>query len=229
MQQQHTEYRECLLPTLSQDLPNESMNMNDTYQPDAPASVVDMMIVDGSGPEPEFDSIMQTFLQENYADLKRRCQETPGLLEYASLGHTHPWLYRLTFATRGLIRVGDGEVESSNRHVVALRFLPDYIRRADRFAMLRLMEPVHAFHPNINAGAICVQIHDGEPLVEICQSLHELFRWRLRQYDERDALNAAACAWGRQNIDQPIDDRPLFGKRLQLNWQTTASTEGSTP
>ena len=203
--------------------------MSDSYQGDQPADVIDMMIVDGSGPEPEFDPVMQTFLRENYAQLRRRCSEGAGLLEFASLGRHHPWLYRLTFATRGLTRAGDGEVEAVDRHVVALRFPPNYIRRADRFAMLRLMEPVHAFHPNIAGGAICVTVHDGEPLVEICQSLHDLFRWRLRQYDERDALNAAACAWGRENIDQPIDNRPLFGKRLKLQWQAPADTEGNTP
>ena len=53
-------------------------------------------------------------------------------------------------------------------------------------------------------------------------ALHDLIRWRLRQYDERDALNPAACAWGRENIDQPVDQRPLFGQRLSLQWQTSA-------
>ena len=74
-----------------------------------------------------------------------------------------------------------------------------------------------AFHPNISLeGAICVEIYAGESVVEIVESLHDLIRWRLRQYDERDALNKTACAWGRENIDDPIDDRPLFGRRLKI-------------
>ncbi len=193
------------------------------YQPDNPTSPVDLLIAVGSGPEPVFDPVMQDFLAENYLALQR-ANARGGLLDYASLGRTAPWLYRLTFRTRGFVRVGDGgDVREIDRHVVALRLQPDYLRHADRFAMLRLIEPTPGIlHPNVATnGAICVEIYPGEPLVEICHSLHDLFRWRLRQYDERDALNPAACAWGRQNIDRPIDDRPLFGKRLTLDWQTT--------
>jgi hypothetical protein len=194
------------------------------YQPDYPADATDMMIVAGSGPEPSFDAVMQDFLCESFLGLKRECARG-GLLGFASLGRSVPWVYRLAFCTRGFTRDTDGEVVAIDRHVVALRFLPDYLRNAERFAMLRLIEPVNgAFHPNISiSGAICVEIYPGESLVEICHSLHDLFRWRLRQYDERDALNPAACAWGRQNVDQPIDDRPLFGQRLKLQWQAAAS------
>ena len=154
-----------------------------------------------------------------------RNRERGGLLAFASLGESNPWLYRLEFRTRGLVRDTDGEITTIDRHVVALRFPPDYLRNADRFAMLRLIEPGgNAFHPNISrSGAICVEIYPGESLIEICQSLHDLFRWRLRQYDERDALNPIACGWGRDNIDQPIDDRPLFGQRMNFQWQPAAS------
>ncbi len=191
----------------------------ETYQPDPPADHRDLMIAAGSGPEPRFDPIMQALLLENYNELKQRCAVSNGLLSFASLGLNLPWLYRLTFDTRGFAREADGEVVSIDRHVVALRFLPDYLRDPNRFAMLRLVEPANLFHPNIRDGGICLQIHDGGSLIQIAQSLHDLFRWRLRQYDERDAMNPAACAWGRANIDQPIDDRPLFGKRVKLTWE----------
>jgi hypothetical protein len=53
--------------------------------------------------------------------------------------------------------------------------------------------------------------------VEICESLHALFSWRLRQLAENDALNRAACAWGRAHLDElPIDRRPLFGRVLPI-------------
>lgn len=193
------------------------------YQGNLPVDAIDALIVAGSGPEPYYDSVMQSFLRQNHLDLQKRCQEASTLVDVASLGLTQPWLYRLAFRTRGLVRHADSEIATTDRHVVALRFLPDYLRKADRFAMLRLIEPAKAFHPNIAGGAICVEIYAGEPLIEICQALHDLFRWRLRQYDERDALNAAACAWGREHIHRPIDDRPLFGKRLKLQWQAKAN------
>jgi hypothetical protein len=197
------------------------------YRPDLPINMTDAMIRAGSGPEPHFDTVMQTFLFECLVALRNACQRG-GLLRYASLGVRNPWLYRLEFRTRGLARDEEGEIATVERHVLALRFLPDYLRVADRFAMLRLIEPSgRAFHPNISsAGAICVEIYPGESVIEICQSLHDLFRWRLRQYDERDALNPAACAWGRQNIDQPIDDRPLFGQRTSFQWRPTDNLHG---
>jgi hypothetical protein len=56
--------------------------------------------------------------------------------------------------------------------------------------------------------------------VEICESLHALFSWRLRQLNDNDALNRDACAWGRTHLEElPLDRRPLFGKpfRIQLD------------
>lgn len=196
-----------------------------TYAPDDPTSMHDMMILVGSGPEPLFDTVTRDFLFESFFELKRHCARG-GLLEFVSLGRTVPWLFRLTFHTRGLIRRDENEVTVNDRHVVALRFLADYLSHADRFAMLRLLEPTDSmFHPNVANGGICVQVYPGEPLVTICQSLHDLFRWRLRQFDERDALNPVACAWGREHVDQPVDDRPLFGQRLKLEWRAAETAK----
>ena len=194
------------------------------YQPDTPRDPTDLMIAAGSGPEPVFDPVMTDFLFEGYFALKRQCARG-GLLEFASLGITTPWLYRLSFSTRGLVRADDGEIVTIDRHVVACRFLPDHLRHADRFAMLRLVEPASGLHhPNVSVeGAVCVQVPAGATITQISQSLHDLFRWRLRQYDERDALNPDACAWGRLNVGEPIDHRPLFGTRLQLDWQDVSA------
>ena len=195
--------------------------IDNNYVPDNLAIPTDAMILAGSGPEPVFDPVMRDFLKASYFELKNRSARG-GLLEFASLGRKHPWLFRLTFRTRGFLRVAD-KITTTEWHVVALRFPQDYLKHADQFAMLRLLEPGRsAFHPNISPeGAICIEIYPGESLVEICQSLHSLFCWRLRQYDERDALNPAACEWGRDNINEAIDDRPLFGQHLNLQWQTT--------
>ncbi len=177
---------------------------------------LDLMILDMSGPEPLFDDVTLAFLCNSRDEFLARWRPG-GLLEYASLGRDAPWLWRLTFKTRGLARGPDGEPTVTERHVVAVRFLPDYLRRADRFEMLALVEPRHAFHPNLAPPAICVQVRPGETLLEICESLHALLSWRLRQFQENDALNRAACAWGRAHVDElPIDRRPLFGRALQL-------------
>jgi hypothetical protein len=197
------------------------MSVSD-YVCDKPTSFLDRMLVAGAGPAPIFDTVTADFLLEGHRNLKALVARG-GLLECASLGRHLPWIYRLTFLVRGLRRGDNGQITSHSRHIVALRFLPDYLRHANRFAMLRLVEPAtRAWHPNISdAGAVCVEIYPGESLVEICHSLHDLFRWRLRQYDERDALNREACAWGRQHVHVPIDDRPLFGERLDVRWQAS--------
>jgi hypothetical protein len=175
-------------------------------------NVVDSLIAERAGPEPVFDPVMSDFLRNNRDELAARAAPRE-LLDVADLGARVPWLYRLTFGTSGLIRQND-EIREWNQHIVAVRFLPDYLRRADRFEMLLLIEPRDAFHPNLRPPGICVQIYPGEPLIEICESLHALFSWRLRNLREDDALNPIACAWGRSNIHRlPLDDRPLFGHK----------------
>jgi hypothetical protein len=176
--------------------------------------------------EPPFDSVAGEFLVHQHRDLEQRVARG-GLLDFAVMGQRAPWLYRLHFATKGLVLAASGEIESVESHVVAVRFLPDYLRRANRFEMLALIEPHSqpAFHPNIHpTGAICVEVYPGEPIAEIAQSLHDLIRWRLRQYDERDALNPDACAYGRDHIDQPIDDRPLFGRKIGFTLEPRKET-----
>jgi hypothetical protein len=169
-----------------------------------------------AGPEPHFDPVMHDFLHNIADELRQRLR--PGcLLDAADLGATVPWLWRLTFATRGLARDESGALRSVDRHTVAVRFLPDYLRRVDRFDMLSLMEPAGAFHPNLRPPLICLEVYPGEPLVEICESLHALFSWRLRQLSETDALNPDACVWGRAHLDElPLDTRPLLGRRLAI-------------
>src|SRR5262249_35000385 len=136
-----------------------------------------------------------------------------------------PWLWKLTFGTRGLARAAGGEPRFVERHVVAVRFLPDYLRRANRFEMLALVEPDDAFHPNLRDGHVWLEVYPGEPLVEICESLHALLSWRLRQLNDVDALNPEACAWGRGHLGElPLDTRPLFGRALSITLEPAEAT-----
>lgn len=192
--------------------------------PDFLLQSLDFEIRAAAGPRPSFDLVLADFLKQSWADLQASCAQSGSLLDATCLDGELPWLLRLEFATRGYVRESiDDAVETAERHVFALRFLPDYLRHAERFELLRLVHPRHPapWHPNLcgHTGAVCVEIYPGEPLVEICRSLHDLLRWRLRQLDERDALNKPACAWGRQNVSRPIDDRPLFGRRLEIQFE----------
>jgi hypothetical protein len=185
---------------------------------------IDVRIREMAGAEPVFDPVAADFLANVRDELRQRCR--PGsLLEATDLGERVPWLWKLTFATHGLARAADGTLRRVERHVVALRFLPDYLRRANRFEMLALLEPADAFHPNLRDGHVCLEVYPGEPLVEICEALHALFSWRLRQLAETDALNPEACAWGRAHLDElPLDSRPLFGRTLAITLEPAEAT-----
>ena len=170
-----------------------------------------------AGPEPAFDAVTRDFLA-NCADELRQRQRPGTLLDACDLGTSASWLWRLTFATLGLQRDESEKPVPAARHTVGVRFLPDYLRRADRFEMLLLMEPEKPFHPNLRGQHVCLEIYPGEPLVEIAEALHSLFSWRLRQLSETDAMDAEACAWGRANLDAlPLDTRPLFGRAIEWN------------
>jgi hypothetical protein len=177
---------------------------------------IDRRVLEMAGPEPVFDDVAREFLLNSRAEFLDRCGRG-GLLEYADLGTSVPWLWRLTFGTRGLARAEGGEVRVVERHVVAVRFLPDYLRHVNQFQTVALVEPADAFHPNLAPPGICLHLYPGQPLVEIAEALHALFSWRLRQLAENDALNRDACAWGRANLDRlPLDTRPLFGRALRF-------------
>jgi hypothetical protein len=177
-----------------------------------------------AGPEPDFDPVMTDFLLNGRDELLRRCGPA-ALLEARDLGTKVPWLWRLDFRSRGLVKGPGGEILPCERHVVALRFLPDYLRHVNRFQTLCLVEPQNAFHPNLRDGHVCLEVYPGEPLVEVCEALHALFGWRLRQLAETDALNPEACAWGRAHLDElPLDTRPLFGRSLDLTLEPLEST-----
>jgi hypothetical protein len=185
--------------------------------------LIDLRIRTSAGDRPAFDPVMRDFLDNVAAELRERLR--PGSLVQARPLDEVPWLWRLDFASRGLALDEAGQLRPCDHHVVAVRFLPDYLRRADRFEVLRLVEPVRAFHPNLRDGFVCLEVYPGEPLVEICEALHALLSWRLRQLAEPDALNPDACVWGRAHLDElPLDSRPLFGRSLSISLEPVEGT-----
>lgn len=183
---------------------------------------IDLHIMAISGDEPVFDDVMTDFLRNMRDEFVARCAQG-GLLEYASLGLREPWLWRLTFHTRGLARGIDGAIRPVERHVVAVRFLPDYLRHLNKFQMLALMEPRDVFHPNLKPPAICLNLYPGMTLLEIAESLHRLFAWQVRQLAEIDAFNPDACVWGRSHLDElPTDTRRLFGRAVNFQLEEIA-------
>jgi hypothetical protein len=177
---------------------------------------LDEYICNIAGPEPVFDPVLTDFLLNTRDEFQQR-SAVGGLLEARDLAQSVPWLWRLDLHSRGLAKDGSGAIVPCEHFVIAIRFLPDYLRSVNRFQMLALVHPRTPFHPNLRDGHICLEVYPGEPLLEICEALHALLSWRLRQLAENDALNPEACAWGRAHLDElPLDSRPLFGRALAI-------------
>jgi hypothetical protein len=183
-------------------------------QHDLPADQLDLVLFAQAAGEPAFDSVVSDFLHDGHAELINHCRED-SLVRVRSFGFEVPWLYRLDYRTRGLVKGADGRIVTADHHSIILRFLPDCLRHTDHFQMIQYAAPCEPppFHPNIcpRTGAICLQIFAGETVSDVVASLHDLLRWRIRQLREEDSLNGEACVYGRTFVDKPLDDRPLFG------------------
>lgn len=188
-----------------------------SYQPDSPDDHLDFQLLTQAAFEPQFDAVVSGYLHEGHAELMRLCGDD-SLVRVRSFGLETPWIYRLDFRTRGLAKGADGRIVSAERHSIVLQFTPDCLLHPDPYQMLQYMAPKDPapYHPNISPinGAICLKIVHGESVVDVVSSLHDLLRWRIRNLREDDALNREACIYGRTFVEQPLDDRPLFGGTL---------------
>ncbi|MBL8829235.1 MAG: hypothetical protein JNM18_19790 [Planctomycetaceae bacterium] len=175
-----------------------------------------------SGPESHYDGPSTAFLLEQQKQLLEQEQREHRLVRTISLGRV-PWLYVAELRTRSLGRTTSGEIVDVDRHVLAIRYLPDFLRRVNRWETLKYVAPLDPapFHPNIcpETGAVCLEVYPGQMITQVLLNLHELLRYRLRQTDERDALNHEACRYVRNHVFQPLDERPLFGRSLDIRLQ----------
>ncbi len=130
------------------------------------------------------------------------------------------------FRCKGMVRNPDGEIQEASEFHVGIWFPPEYLRRADPFQMLRMYTP-RVWHPNVSAEApfICIgRLAPGTGLVDILYQIFEILTYNKFNPREYDALNKAACAWARGNMDRfPIDRRPLKRRPLSLEVQPYAT------
>jgi hypothetical protein len=116
----------------------------------------------------------------------------------------------LEFSCCGLVQE-DGEVRESDHCVVGVRFPDDYQRVVNPAEVLTWIAPRSFFHPNVRPPFLCIgDVAPSTSLVELIHRVYELVTWDNVTMDERNALNAAACAWARRNRARfPLDVRPL--------------------
>jgi len=174
------------------------------------------------------DRTLARFLAQQHADGMAFTAES-DLVSLRALDPPLPQHYLATFSCTGLVRRDDGAITEADRFVVGIRFPDDYLRAADPFTTLTLIDPVETFHPNIRAPFICIgSIAASTPLVELVFRIFEVLSYQRLTMSERDAMNAHACEWARRNQRRfPTDPRPLKRRSAALDLMTI--TEGTRP
>ena len=174
------------------------------------------------------DRTLAKFLAQQHADGMAFVAES-DLVALRALDGPPPQHYLASFSCKGLVRGGDGAITEADRFVVGIWFPDDYVRAVNPFAVLTLIDPIEAFHPNIGVPFICVgSIAPSTPLVDLLYRVFEVLSYQQVTMAEDNAFNREACAWARRNQQRfPIDPRPLKRRAAALDLMTLA--EGTRP
>jgi len=169
------------------------------------------------------DLVFEGFLRKQFEEGMALARQS-DLLELIPVSGDPARRYIARFRCKGLVRNPDGVAEHNDFHV-GVHFLDDYLRRVDPFQLLTWLLPPHAWHPNVNAPAICIgKVTPGTSLVDLLYRLFEVITYNKVTPREDDALNRVACQWARRNRDRfPIDRRPLKRRSLKLRVETASA------
>jgi hypothetical protein len=171
------------------------------------------------------DHILAAFLERQLAEGTALAAES-DILELRPFEPASPQHYVARFHCQGLVRTPAGLVAEAERFVVGVWFPDDYLRVADPFTVLTLLEPWTAHHPNIRAPFICVgAIAPGTGLVDILYRCWEVITFRKVTMREDDALDHQACAWARHHQHLfPTDARPLKRRAVEFGVEVVEGT-----
>ena len=169
------------------------------------------------------DPVLEAFLQGQYqaalalnasSDLVRliAIDDAPARTTYVA-----------EFACKTLV-LSNGDVVSVDRSAVGIRFPANYLRVFDTAQVFTWLGPREIWHPNIVSPSICVgNLVPGTPLLDLLYQLFDIITYSNVTVDERDALNRAACAWARANLDRfPVDRRPMKWIKAAADAQSAA-------
>ena len=160
------------------------------------------------------DAILSSFLERSH-DEAMALAASSDLLDLEPLAGTPPMRFIAHFKCRSLV-YRDNTVQEAEQFAVGFSFPRDYLRSAPQpLRMITWLGPHDIHHPNILGPFICVgKLAQGVGLVELLYQTFELITFQRVTMREDDALNAAACAWARQHVEElPIDTRPLKWRR----------------
>ncbi len=127
-----------------------------------------------------------------------------------------PQRYVVAFLGSSLVKDAQGPRIHRGEFHIGIRFPDDYLLRAEASTVLTWLHPRAIFHPNIfpEAGAICLRITAGMPLIEIVHTLYDAIHFY--RFATASALNPEAAQFVRRHADMfPIKAPPL--RRVSAN------------
>ncbi len=167
------------------------------------------------------DAILDSFLARSH-DEAMALAASSDLLDLEVLGGTPPRRFIAHFRCTGLI-YRDNAVQKTDAFAVGYNFPLDYLRSPPNpLHMITWLGPHDVHHPNVRAPFICLgKLARGTRLVDLLYQTFDLITYQSVTMVEHDALNAAACVWARQHVNElPIDPRPLKWRRKNNNAHT---------
>jgi hypothetical protein len=155
------------------------------------------------------DTILEGFLTRQYEDAVALAAQS-DLLDVVALDWP-PQRYLVRFSCRGLVQGSDGSIALADDFHLGIYLPDDFLRAIDPMRIVTWLAPQNVFHPQVRPPFICLgRLVVGTSLVEILFQAWEVITCRKVTMREDDALNHAACAWARRNLDRfPVDPRPL--------------------
>jgi hypothetical protein len=109
---------------------------------------------------------------------------------------------------------------------VLIRFPLDYLRSVPNpAAVVALLSPQNAYHPNVAPPFICVgDIAPGTSLCELVFQIFEIMTFNKLRLD--DFLNEDACSWARNHMDLfPLTTQSLRRREISLDISEIDITE----
>ena len=172
------------------------------------------------------DPIFTSFLEKQLTDATALAERS-DLVDVCPVG-PKPHRFLLEYRCKGIVKMGQKIVEA-DRFQIGIHFSLDYLRRVDPSGLITLLSPTNVFHPNVLCPFVCAgRLHPGTSLVDIIYQVFEIITYAKVTMNEFDALNPAACAWARKNVDRfPIDTRPLLRRRFRIDVERQTTGAGT--
>ena len=167
------------------------------------------------------DRVLAAFLARQYEEGMALAADS-DILDLLPVDGPPVQRYLAGFRCTGLVKAESGAIVEADRFLIGVWFSEQYLRAADPFAVLALLEPRRVLHPNVRAPFICAgRLAPGTPLVDLLYRCFEIITYRRVTMREDDALDHEACAWARRNQHRfPVDTRPLKRRSVEFDVET---------